>query len=106
MTSAVVVWVVISVSLASLAYVLGYMTGRMDSLLLRLDLMTGNVPEQKKSFLKSQSKKSISIDESKVVVDVDTSYAKSDGMELGEKTVSIDDISDAKQKLSQLKRGK
>ena len=106
MPSVVIVWVVVTLVFSILMFILGYIAGRVDSILSSLGYSPGFSSESRKSSLKSQNKRAISIDDSKVVVDVDTSYVKSESFELGEKTVSADDINSAKQKLSQLKRGK
>jgi len=95
------------VFVSCLFFVLGYITGRVDTIFKFLgshgsDSFTVN--NEKRTS--GKSKKTVSIDESKVVVDVDVNFSKTEELELGEKSVTADDITSAKNKLSQLKKGK
>ena len=86
------------------SFVLGYIAGRVDSLskfsVSHNESLGGSGSASKKQ------RRTVSIDESKVVVDVDANFSKTEEHELGEKSVTSDDITSAKNKLSQLKRGK
>ena len=86
------------------SFVLGYIAGRVDSMskfsVSPNESTGGTDPTSKKQ------RRTVSIDESKVVVDVDANFSKTEEHELGEKSVTSDDITSARQKLSQLKRGK
>lgn len=103
-------WVIVGWILSVILFLmLGYIAGRLDLLLRQIknsDSAMTATTFGKTDKSRHTTKKSISIDESKFVVDVETNYSKMDDRELGEKTVTSDDITDAKQKLAQLKRGK
>lgn len=87
-------------------FIFGYIVGRLDRL---SNYPAGFVfsPQEKSPFSSmNKGKKHISIDDSKFVVDVDDKFSKSNDQELGVKTMTQDDITSAKNKLAQLKRGK
>lgn len=93
--------------LAVLSFGIGYAIGSLDNLrrALKRPESTSFVSEVAREQ-KQQSKKKVSIDESKYVTDISTDNLVSKGGSLGVVSQSTDDISTAANKLAQLKKMK
>ena len=93
-----------------LSFVLGYVLGRVDSMVRMINLTENNHV----SFLKRKHKqneerssfKKIEIDDTKFVTDVSTDDMASLGKSVGVVSKTADDISSATNKLAQLKKMK
>lgn len=93
--------------LAVLSFGIGYAIGSLDNLrrALKRPESTSFVSEVAREQ-KQQSKKKVSIDESKYVTDISTDNLVSKGGSLGVVSQTTDDISTAANKLAQLKKMK
>lgn len=90
------------------AFLLGYVLGRLDCLIKEVKGIDGDPSRiSMQKGLESKKKREISIDESKVVVDISTEGLESreDGV-VGVITQTTDDIGSAANKLAQLKKAK
>lgn len=99
----------ISVTLVAVIFVIGYLVGRLDTLLTTLRAQVNNAPQG--FFAKTDGAQrglrpaAIAIDESKIVTEIRTdTLNKTTDIQFGKQLVATDDINAAVNKLSALKR--
>lgn len=103
-----------ALALAAAAFVVGYLLGRVELLLLTLRNQPINTPQsffakttgrQAQNGGGSHSAAPIAIDERKIVTDIKTdTLSKTQNIQLGKQVVAADDINASVNKLAQLKR--